>query len=140
MAADGLVELGAHTHTHADFRSRAPEFERDLACCVGVLADRFGIRAPSFAFPYGVRRLGYASPALVAAAKRTGVTCSLTTEAELVDPAGDPFSWGRFEIDGRDSGATIAARLDGWLDLLRGVRQRLGGTLRGPRRAGALAP
>jgi peptidoglycan/xylan/chitin deacetylase (PgdA/CDA1 family) len=140
MAADGLVELGAHTHTHADFRGRPPEFERDLARSVGVLADRFGVSAPSFAFPYGVRRLGYASPELVEAAKRTGVTCSLSTEAELVDPAGDPFTWGRFEIGGRDSGATIAARLDGWLDLLRAVRHRLGGTLRGARVAEGLAP
>src|SRR5262249_44469589 len=62
MAADGLVELGAHTHTHADFRGRPVELEQDLARCVDVLADRFGVSLPSFAFPFGVRRLGYTSP------------------------------------------------------------------------------
>lgn len=136
MAADGLVELGAHTHTHADFRGRPEEFEQDLVRCVEVLAERFGVSSPSFAFPYGVRKLGYTSPALIEAARRTGVTCSLSTEAELADPAGDPFSWGRFEIGDRDSAAAIAARLDGWFDLLRG----LGARLRGLRAVGPQAP
>ena len=31
MARDGLIELGSHTHTHADFRGRPEEFRRDLA-------------------------------------------------------------------------------------------------------------
>ncbi len=31
MLASGLVELGSHTHVHADFRNRPEDFRRDLA-------------------------------------------------------------------------------------------------------------
>ncbi len=118
MIASGLIELGAHTHTHADFRGRAGDFERDLARCVAFMAERFGLSGVTFAFPYGVRSAGFCAPELVAAARRT-VLCSLTTEPELVNPTGDPYTWGRFNVEQADSGAAIAAFLDGWYSLAR---------------------
>jgi peptidoglycan/xylan/chitin deacetylase (PgdA/CDA1 family) len=128
MAASGLVDLGAHTHTHADFRTQPRELEEDLSRCVGVIRERFGLTDVTFAFPYGVRRWGFADPALVAAAKRVGVLCGLTAEADLVRPKSDPFEWGRFEVTDADSGPTIAAWLGGWHSLprqLQGWLQRL---------------
>lgn len=114
MAASGLVELGSHTHTHTDFRGRPGEFARDLEASLEVLRTRFGAEGVPFAFPYGSPRLGYASPALVAEARRAGVSCALSTESVLVDPRTDPFSWGRFNVFPWDTSATLAAKLEGW--------------------------
>lgn len=125
MAVDGLLELGAHTHTHADFRNRPDVFEADLSRCVRFMHEQFGAASPAFAFPYGTTDLGFAGPALAAAAKRTGVRCGLTSDRVLVDPASDPFEWGRFEVSQRDSAATLAAYLDGWYSLARRARRWL---------------
>jgi peptidoglycan/xylan/chitin deacetylase (PgdA/CDA1 family) len=141
MHASGLIDLGAHTHTHQDFRGRPDAFQRDLQTCVELIRESFGIRDATFAFPFGRRRSGYVSDELVAAARQTGVTCGLTTEAELVDPTSDPFSWGRFNVYEFDTGATLAAKLQGWYGwaprweerLSRVIRPRAG-WLRVPRR------
>lgn len=125
MAASGLITLGAHTHTHADFRNRPEALEEDLSRCIGFMREQFGTAPLTFAFPYGTSQLGFAGPALAAAAKRTGVVCGLTTDRELVDPASDPFEWGRFEASQRDSAATLAAYLDGWYSVARQARQWL---------------
>jgi peptidoglycan/xylan/chitin deacetylase (PgdA/CDA1 family) len=114
MAADGLVELAAHTHTHRDLRGRPEEFGLDLGTCVRQLQDLFGLGDVTFAFPFGRRHLGYVSDELTEAARRTGVLCALTTEAFLVDPRTDPFAWGRFNAYDWDTGSTLAAKLSGW--------------------------
>ena len=46
MSADGLVELGAHTHTHQDFGTRPQEFASDLAVNVAVLQSQYDRDAP----------------------------------------------------------------------------------------------
>ncbi len=114
MAAGGLIELGAHTHTHQDFRQMPEAFRRDLQTSVDVLRSRFGQQTVTFAFPFGRARQGFVNPALVAAAKQTPVACGLTTECVLVDPESDPFEWGRFNVYDWDTGATLAGKLEGW--------------------------
>jgi peptidoglycan/xylan/chitin deacetylase (PgdA/CDA1 family) len=114
MAAEGLIELGAHTHTHRDFRDRPDEFREDLQISVDVVRERFGEPEPSSAFPFGAPHRGYASECLVDAARKTGVCCALTTECVPVDPQSDPFRWGRFNAFPWDTGATLAAKLGGW--------------------------
>ncbi len=114
MAADGLIEIGAHTHTHADFRNRPAEFMADLRASVDVLAERFGFLEPTFAFPYGRRKLGFAGPPLSEAARNSGVICALTTESDLNRSGSDPFDWGRFTVTQADLPATISTKLSGW--------------------------
>jgi peptidoglycan/xylan/chitin deacetylase (PgdA/CDA1 family) len=114
MLDAGLIELGAHTHTHADFRGRTADFEFDLATCVDVLRDRFGLPSVPFAFPFGRRHLGYVTEELIDAARRIGVICALTTECETVHALSDPFGWGRFNVYDWDSPQALAARLRGW--------------------------
>src|SRR6185436_18725076 len=80
LKANGLIELGAHTHTHADFRRHPEQLADDLRQNLAVLFERFGVEHPTFAFPYGTKADGFASTTLVAAARQVGVTCSLTTE------------------------------------------------------------
>lgn len=114
MAADGRVEFGAHTHTHRDLRGQPDEFRRDLEQNLWHLRKTFGLTDATFAFPFGRRSSGHSGDDLLAAARDTGVLCALTTEAEPIDPSQDPFGWGRFNCYEWDTGATLAAKLEGW--------------------------
>ena len=125
MQASGLIELAAHTHTHRDFRERPEVFAEDLRRCLAELRKLFGMEDATFAFPYGERKLGFASPALVSAAKTVGVLCGLTTESGLVRPGDDCFDWRRLMPEDFDTGASLAARLGGWHDRLRGIGRSL---------------
>lgn len=124
MLASGLVELGAHTHTHEDFRGRPDELYDDLQICKSVLFERFGLECPTFAFPYGTRSAGFSGPVLAAAAKRAGLRCSLTTEDEQVFSGTDPFDWGRFTAEQYDTPRTLAAKLDGWFTCFKSLWTR----------------
>jgi len=118
MQKSGLVELAAHTHTHADFRGRPAELVADLRRCQRVLRDRFGVERASFAFPYGSKDDGFASGELSAAAEEAGLLCALTTEAQLVRPGDRPFDWGRFAPEEHDTAASLAAKLSGWYEAI----------------------
>src|SRR3954469_3706243 len=80
MAAGGLIDLGAHTHTHRDLRLRVDEFQDDLQTSVDHLRARFAVSDVTFAFPWGSPYLGYAGGELANAVRRTSVMCALTTE------------------------------------------------------------
>jgi peptidoglycan/xylan/chitin deacetylase (PgdA/CDA1 family) len=121
LIASGLIELGAHTHTHADFRGRPEALALDLAENLSVLREQFGVERPAFAFPYGTEADGFASSTLAAAARDAGAVCALSTEARVVKPGDSPFAWGRFAAEDDDSPRTLAARLGGWTEAVRGM-------------------
>jgi peptidoglycan/xylan/chitin deacetylase (PgdA/CDA1 family) len=124
LQASGLIELAAHTHMHQDFRGRLDDFRNDLRQCRAFLRDELGIAGPSFAFPYGTKKLGFSGPELARVVRELGFECSLTTESELARIDGDRFDWGRFQVDQRDSAAVLAGKLSGWFSWLRdGGRQ-----------------
>ncbi|MFO0928100.1 MAG: polysaccharide deacetylase family protein [Gemmataceae bacterium] len=125
MQDSGLMELGPHTHTHADFRGRPADFEADLARSVAEMRARFG-SGELFAFPFGRRALGFVTPELLAAARRTGVRCALTTEADPLRAADDPFCWGRFNVYEWDTAGTLAGKLSGWYGWAPRVQEWLG--------------
>jgi peptidoglycan/xylan/chitin deacetylase (PgdA/CDA1 family) len=124
MLHSRLIELGAHTHRHEDFRGRPEELYDDLQICKAELLDRFGVENPTFAFPYGTRSLGFSGPVLAASARRAGLVCSLTTEDEQVFPGTDPFDWGRFTAEQYDTPRTLAAKLDGWFTCFKALWTR----------------
>lgn len=111
LLASELIELGAHTHTHGFFAGREEAFREDLAQCLDVLREKFGIRSPSFAFPFGIT-----TPGLVRVARELGVSCALTTRCACITPDCDPFDWGRFNVVADDSAAILAAKLAGWYE------------------------
>jgi peptidoglycan/xylan/chitin deacetylase (PgdA/CDA1 family) len=119
-----LIELAAHTHTHDAFAGRTAEFRVDMELSLEILDKRFGIRSPTFSFPFGLT-----TPELIAAARDLGVACALSTRAERVGAALDPFHWGRFTASDLDTAATLSAKLQGWYtpvsDLLRVMKQPL---------------
>jgi glycosyltransferase involved in cell wall biosynthesis/peptidoglycan/xylan/chitin deacetylase (PgdA/CDA1 family) len=120
MAESGLIELGAHTHTHRDFRGRPGAFRVDLATSVAWLRRLAPRGLVPFAFPFG-----HTDPELLAVAREAGVSCGLTTAAALVPPAADPFGWARFNVYGWDTAASIAAKLHGWYGWLPALGQRV---------------
>lgn len=122
MLAQGLIDLGSHTHTHANFRGQPEAFVRDVATSLDVLRTRFGLADATFAFPFGI-----AGPTLIAAARRTGVLCALNSQTRLVQPHSDPFTWGRLVAEETDTGAMLATKLDGWYSLAGSVWRRLCG-------------
>ncbi len=130
MLATGLIELGAHTHTHQDFRGRPDEFALDLRKNLTVLSNEFGVESPSFAFPYGTPRLGFSGTDLIEQAKECGVQCGLTTEASRVSSSQESFTWGRFNVFPWDDGATLTARLNGWYGWAPRQRDRCVGIVR----------
>lgn len=131
LQASGLVELGAHTHTHQDFRNRPAELYLDMLDCVGVLRDRFQVQEPTFAFPYGTRALGFCAAEMIAAVQAVGARCAFSTDDGLVLPEQNRYEWGRMEVDDYDSGATLAARLGGWTRIFQQFTSRAGRLLRG---------
>jgi glycosyltransferase involved in cell wall biosynthesis/peptidoglycan/xylan/chitin deacetylase (PgdA/CDA1 family) len=121
MLDAGLIELGAHTHSHQKFVGRHNDFEDDLNQCVEVLQDSFGITNPTFAFPYGAD-----SPELIDAAKRVGVACSLSTRPQRVVEHEDAFQWGRFTVEEDDTPTVLAAKLSGWYTTTANICKTLG--------------
>lgn len=125
MLDGGLIELGAHTHTHADFRGRPHKLREDLARCLDEMDRRFGVTAPAFAFPFGRKDLGFAGGELTEIARQSSVVCGLSTESESIVPGSDPFEWGRYTAASVDTPATLSAKLDGWYAWLRRASARL---------------
>jgi peptidoglycan/xylan/chitin deacetylase (PgdA/CDA1 family) len=113
MSESGLIELGAHTHTHSDSHGDPVAFEEDLRACMAVLQDRFAVAEPTFAFPFGK-----SSGALIDTAKRLGVLCALTAKPQVVRSDSDNHSWGRFEVMQADTAMTLASCLDGRYEMM----------------------
>jgi peptidoglycan/xylan/chitin deacetylase (PgdA/CDA1 family) len=123
LTANGLIELGAHTHTHADFRGRADELAEDLSQNITILRAWFQVEHPALALPYGTKQDGFASEEFASVARAAGATCCLTTEGTIVRLGDSPFDWGRFAAEEHDTARTLAARLGGWQEALRGLKR-----------------
>jgi peptidoglycan/xylan/chitin deacetylase (PgdA/CDA1 family) len=134
LQKSGLIELGAHTHSHDDFRGKPDYLRNDLRQCLAVLREKFQIERPTFAFPYGTKGNGFAGPDLVAVARESDLRCSLTTEAEMVTAKTDPFDWGRFAAEDIDTSTILAAKLGGWITAAKKLKHALFGRTFTPRK------
>lgn len=133
MQASGLIELGAHTHTHQRFNGRPADLCADLVLCQAALKEKFGVERATFAFPYGRKSRGLAGAPLTDVIRQAGLRCALTTENNLVNLDEDPFDWGRFTIEQRHSARAVAAKLDGWYTKLRSTGRQVAELLPGRR-------
>lgn len=109
MLDSGVIELGAHTHSHRRFVGRTNAYIADMQQCLGVLRERFGIVRPTFAFPYGE-----SNTELVEATRNLDVSCAVTVRQRRVLPNDDVFQWGRLNVDSFDTPAMLAGKLSGW--------------------------
>jgi peptidoglycan/xylan/chitin deacetylase (PgdA/CDA1 family) len=99
LAKDPLIEIGAHTVSHARISSLIPE--EALAELEGSrlrLNERLGIDVQHFAFPYG--RSGDCGPRDFALAREAGFLSAATTRKGLVREGQDRFSLPRNTING----------------------------------------
>jgi peptidoglycan/xylan/chitin deacetylase (PgdA/CDA1 family) len=119
------IELGAHTHTHRNFRGQPRALRDDLAVCVRELDRLFAIGRPTFAFPFGRVALGFAGGELTESARATGVACALTTECVVNEKGSDPFHWGRFNVYDWDTARTLEAKLCGTYGWIPKLQERL---------------
>ena len=125
MLASGLIELGAHTHTHRDFRNRPVEFAADLERGVHELSSRYDAKRMSFAFPYGSPRMGFCDGDMMGAVASLGLRCGLTTGPHTNPTATSPFGWGRFHVFQHDTPNSLAAKLEGWYEWLPKLKNKL---------------
>lgn len=114
MLADPLIEFGCHTHMHRDYRGAPEAFAQDVAESIALLQARFGIEAPTFAFPFGAH-----DDVMVDIVRAAGACCALSTVRALTDPRTDPFRLGRFNVDEFETSATLSLKLDGWYERLK---------------------
>jgi len=124
MADSGLVEIGAHTHTHRDLRDDGPAFQQDIEVNLTELDSFLAPGERTFAYPVGSPHNGFAGGPLEKAAVAAGVTCGLTTEPALVDLTSNPFAWGRFNSFDFDTAATLSAKVEGWYSWAPRARKR----------------
>jgi peptidoglycan/xylan/chitin deacetylase (PgdA/CDA1 family) len=113
MLASGLIDFGAHTHSHERFAYRCDDFCRDMQTNIDILHSRFGITAPTFAYPYGET-----SPELVETTRQLDLAGAVTTQRRRVQLGDDRFQWGRFYVGQSDTAATLAGKLTGWYPML----------------------
>lgn len=124
MMDTGLVELGAHTHTHQDFRDSPEAFATDLATGIQELKTKFGVSGLPFAFPYGSPRMGFCNSELMKAVKVAGLRCGLSTESRTNSMTSSPFGWGRFHVFEHDTPQSLASKLDGYYEWLPRLKNR----------------
>lgn len=99
LREDPLVEIGAHTITHARISSLpAAEALVEIKGSRTRLIDRLGIEARHFAFPYG--RSGDCGPRDFEIAREAGFASAATTRKGLVRDAGRPYELPRNTING----------------------------------------
>jgi peptidoglycan/xylan/chitin deacetylase (PgdA/CDA1 family) len=121
MQRSHLIDFGAHTHTHADFRQRPNSLREDLFCNISQLQNMLGIDSVAipFAFPYGTKASGFADAELARVVQQVGLTCALNTEPVLASLQSSSFDWGRFNVEASDTAAILTGKLSGWFNYMK---------------------
>lgn len=113
VIANGIIEVGAHSHTHDNFAARPERFEHDVEQNLLILREDFGLAKIAFAFPYGVVRQRFAGGDLSRQLPELGVTCGFSTEPTVIERTSDRHCLGRFTAYPWDTPATLQAKLNG---------------------------
>ncbi|MCP5548719.1 MAG: polysaccharide deacetylase family protein [Akkermansiaceae bacterium] len=105
MLASGLVELGGHSLTHANLPALGDdEARREIAGCKEQLEATFGVRVPTFCYPFGL--FGDREARLCREAGYLGAT---TTEQGV--GMDDPFALPRIKVSGSEGMFAFRLRL-----------------------------
>lgn len=115
--ASGLVEIGGHSHVHANAANSTPQTLRsETESSRHILRSRLGDgHALSYAYPYGSRRLGHVTSAYVDAVKASGYQLAVSTNLGLVDASSDRYELPRVEVNAYDGPAIVRAKVAGSL-------------------------
>jgi peptidoglycan/xylan/chitin deacetylase (PgdA/CDA1 family) len=121
MIASGLATIGAHTHTHPDFRRISlAEAEDEMGVSNDLIERRTGIRPRHFAYPWG-----YWAPATAAAVAAAYETATVGGYQSV---AGRPLlALPRVPVQRSDGWAHFPARVRGGFRLEDAIRRRTTG-------------
>lgn len=110
LAAGRLVEIGAHTRTHARLGAHHPDLqEHEIAGSIADLTALLGQPVTSFAYPFGGRdAIGRRAPRLV---RDAGCSLACSTEPGPVPQRVDRYRLPRLAVGDWDR-AEFAARVD----------------------------
>jgi peptidoglycan/xylan/chitin deacetylase (PgdA/CDA1 family) len=116
-ARSGLVEIGGHSHRHANAAvTPAREVAEEAERCRHTLRERLGPdHAVSYAYPYGSSRLGQVTDGYVAAVKTAGFQVAVTTNLGLATLESDRYQLPRVEVFRSDGPAVVRAKVGGSL-------------------------
>lgn len=90
--------IGAHTHSHLDLGTAAPEAIRaELALCREKLLHELGTTPTLFAYPFGGR--SNISPASLQLVREAGFECCLSACGGVNPPVADPFHLNRINVN-----------------------------------------
>ena len=119
-AANGLVEIGAHTHTHINMaRTSGAEIGTELTANVAMLRDWTGFTPRIFAYPYGTK--GAVSAEAADMVRSCGFDAAVTTRRDYLGAQPDTYQLPRLTVQLGWSDAVFRSRvvaLDRW-NLLR---------------------
>lgn len=96
MLDTGLIELGGHSVMHANLPSLGDdEAWQEIHGCKTGLEETFGVRAPTFCYPFGLF-----GPREVEFTRKAGFTGAVTTEQGI--GGGNPFTLPRIKVSGTE--------------------------------------
>jgi peptidoglycan/xylan/chitin deacetylase (PgdA/CDA1 family) len=113
LAAGNLIEIGAHTVSHARLSWLPGDARRrEVASSKRELEEALGRAVTAFSYPFG--QLDDYDAATVAEVRRAGFSLACTTAPDLAAPGVDPLLVPRYGVKDWD-GPAFAARLRRWL-------------------------
>ena len=113
LAADGLVEVAAHTVTHPLLAIESDEHQRtEIGGSKATLEETLDRSVSGFSYPFGTRR-SY-SAATVEAVRAAGFSYACSNFTGPITSASNPFELPRFVVRDWD-GDEFELRLRGWL-------------------------
>ncbi|MCX5659229.1 MAG: polysaccharide deacetylase family protein [Planctomycetota bacterium] len=99
LQAQGF-EIGGHTATHANLGAGDPAtIEREIAHCLGTLAEKLGRPVRTFAYPYGARE--NRGEVAMRALERGGCLAAVTTDLGVVRADAPRWLWPRIDLNKR---------------------------------------
>jgi peptidoglycan/xylan/chitin deacetylase (PgdA/CDA1 family) len=110
LLATGRWELGGHTTTHPHLPSIPDDAaRREIGESRASFRDRFGVDAPTFAYPFGIYE-----PRHVDMIRAAGFRGAFTTEPAIgAYPYADSYSIPRIKVSGKDGRIAFLLRLRG---------------------------
>jgi peptidoglycan/xylan/chitin deacetylase (PgdA/CDA1 family) len=115
LAADGVMEVGAHTVEHSLLSAESVKRQRsEIESCRATLTDIVGKSITSLSYPFGTRRDYTAGT--IAAVRRAGFEIACSNFQGIVNSDTDPLQLPRFLVRDWDP-ARFTAELSAWLAL-----------------------
>jgi peptidoglycan/xylan/chitin deacetylase (PgdA/CDA1 family) len=117
---DELIEIGSHGLNHDSLTGcDAAQLENELSGSRLLLRERVGVDADAVAYPNGDF-----SEVVIEAAAKAGYRLGFTTEPRHASRADHPLALPRILVGRRDTPPVLAARLAGWQEWLKRIRNR----------------